>query len=310
MTSSVVPLRTALPRSDASASDERHLRGHIGRDLWRLAKSADAPLTGVAILSRPSIAARGTFRLMFADGSVMKGRRCEHRWQAKRIQEHAAYLDPRHFPRIHRRDGCALLEEWIEGRPLAATADDGVFERSGALLAALHSVGLPQDRRGSALPYIEASGSRVTRGLARLVRLNAITKEDGAAARELAMSSMPRDLVPALVHGDFCGDNMVVDANGRIHPIDNESVIVHVPEYDLARTWYRWPMSGPQRAAYEKGYGDSPAAARFHMHFDFWAILVLVESVLFRHRVAIGTPEVPLQRLRSLLRERRASVRA
>lgn len=300
----------APPGSDASADDERHIRGRIGRDLWRLAKSGASPLTDVAMLSRPSRAARGTFRLTFADGSVVKGRRCEHRRQAERIQELAAYLDPRHFPRIHRRHGCALLEEWVEGRPLAATTDDGVFERSGAILASLHSVGLPRDRRLSARSYIEASGPRVIQGLARLVRLNAVSKEDGAAARELAMSSIPRDLVPALVHGDFCGDNMVVDANGRVHPIDNESVIVHVPEYDLARTWYRWPMSERQRAAYETGYGDSPAVARFRTHFDFWAILVLVESALFRLRVAIGAPEIPLQRLRSLLRERRPSARA
>lgn len=310
MTSSVVSLRIALPRSGASASDERHLRGHIGRDLWRLAKTGASPLIDVAILSRPRRGARGTFRLTFSDGTVVKGRRCEHRRQAERIHELAAYLDPRHFPRIHRREGCALLEEWVEGRPLSETADDGVFERGGAVLAGLHSVGLPRDRRLSARSYLDASGPRVVQGLARLIRLNAITKEDGAAARELAMSSLPRDLVPALVHGDFCGDNMVVDASGRVRPIDNESVMVHVPEYDLARTWYRWPMSPPQRAAYEKGYGDSPAVTRFRAHFDFWAILVLVESALFRLRVGAGAPEIPLQRLRSLLRERRASVPA
>jgi hypothetical protein len=310
MTSSVVSIRIAPRRSGASTGDERPIRDRIGRDLWRLAKSGASPLTDVAILSHPSRVGRGTFRLTFADGRVVKGRRCEHRWQAERIQELAAYLDPRHFPRVHRRDGCALLEEWVEGRPLAEIADDGVFERSGAILASLHSVGLPQDRRLAALSYIEASGARVIRGLTRLIRLNAITKAAGAAARELAMSRIPRDLVPALVHGDFCPDNMVVDASGRVRPIDNESVIVHVPEYDLARTWYRWPMSGPQRAAYEKGYGNSPAVARFRTHFEFWAILVLVESALFRLRVGIGAPEIPLERLRSLLRDRGASVRA
>jgi hypothetical protein len=310
MTWSVVSLRVAPPRSGAAASDARHLRGHLGTDLWRLAHSGTSPLTGVTILSRPARAARGTFRLTFADGSVAKGRRCEHRRQAERIQELAVYLDPRHFPRIHRRDGCALLEEWVEGRSLSGTADDGVFERGGAMLASLHSVDVPQNRRLAARSYVEASGLRVVQGVARLVRMNAITKEDGAAARELATSQRPRDLAPALIHGDFCGDNMVLDANERVRLVDNESVIVHVPQYDLARTWYRWPMSGRQRAAFEHGYGDSPALAGFRTSFGFWAVVVLVESALFRLRVGAGESEIPLQRLRQLLREGRASLRA
>jgi hypothetical protein len=301
--------RIAPPGFDASAGDERHIRAYIGRDLWRLTRSGASPLTEVAILSRPPRAARGTFRLTFADGSVVKGRRCEHRGQAERIQQLVPYLDPRHFSRIHRRHGCGLLEEWIEGRPLSATADHGLFERCGVILASLHSVCLPQERRLAALSYIEASSTRLVKGLERLVRLKAVAKEDGAMARDLAMSRIPRDLVPALVHGDFCGENMVVDATGRVHVVDNETVLVHVPEYDLARTWYRWPMSGWQRAAYEKGYGDSLAVARFRTHVDFWVIVVLVESALFRLRVGTGAPEIPLQRLRSLLRERRASVR-
>ena len=76
------------------------------------------------------------------------------------------------------------------------------------------------------------------------------------------------------------------------------------PEYDLARTWYRWPMTAAQQQAYADGYGAHEHVARFAAHFLHWVLIVLVESAAYRARVGAATVRVPLQRLAYLLSPR------
>jgi aminoglycoside phosphotransferase (APT) family kinase protein len=283
--------------------DDPWTAARLGPDLRDLIRSRGCALTGVEVLSGSRRVARATFRLTFADGAVLKARVCEDRAQAERIEQLVAYLDPLHFPRVRGRHGCALFEEWIAGRALDPPLDRDVFAAGGVVLAGVHSTVLPGALRDRALGYVETSGARLREGLDRLVALRALAGADAAAARALAESRPPRRFAPALVHGDFCGEHMVVDGHGRMHVVDNETVLVHAPEYDLARTRYRWPMSAPERAAYERGYGDSSAAEGFRAHGDFWTVVVLVESALFRLRTGRGAAEIPLALLRARLDE-------
>lgn len=303
------PVRSLRPVSwhlRAPARDGTPPQTQLGNDLWTLAASGDSSLATVTVLSRPGADGRCTFRLGFADGRTLKGRRCEGENHAERVERLCAYLDRRYFPRVLKRHASALLEEWIVGGPLAGEPE--VFRRGGAILAGIHSTKLPENLRAGALSWVEGSGPRLCDGLDELVTLKALRAEEAVSARELAGANAPSGLVPGLVHGDLCAENMLIDAEGRMHVVDNESVAVHAPEYDLARTWYRWPMTAAQRAAYEDGYGRSEARTRFDAHFTFWAIVVLVESAAFRLRVGASDPEVPLGRLRPLLEQKPASV--
>ena len=85
-----------------------------------------------------------------------------------------------------------------------------------------------------------------------------------------------------MIHRDYCAENLLLAPSGRIHVVDNESIDVGPLDYDLARTWYRWPMGPRQRAAYWKGYARYRDPGSFSSSFAFWAVKVLVESSLFR----------------------------
>jgi thiamine kinase-like enzyme len=143
---------------------------------------------------------------------------------------------------------------------------------------------------------------RFDRLLADLVAAEAL---DPGAAREtarLAVLHAPRTASVGLCHTDFCGENIVTDAAGTVFVIDNEGIAVDAYEYDLARTWYRWPMTELQQRAYAEGYGDHDHATRFASHFLYWALMALVESSAVRVRVRAASARIPLSRLAELLR--------
>jgi aminoglycoside phosphotransferase (APT) family kinase protein len=103
-----------------------------------------------------------------------------------------------------------------------------------------------------------------------------------------------------LVHKDFCRENMVVSPDGVVRVVDNETLAVDCPDYDLTRTWYRWPMDPAQAVAYLAGYRRHRSTETLARHFPFWAVAVLSESALFRLRRGLSAA-LPLGRLRELL---------
>ena len=109
-----------------------------------------------------------------------------------------------------------------------------------------------------------------------------------------------------VVHGDICPENMVIDGHDNLRVIDNDSIAQRAREFDLARLWYRWPMTIDQREAFDDGYGLSDVLACYREHFLHWAIVVLVGAADFRSRYELSDASVPLRRLREILvRQRR-----
>jgi thiamine kinase-like enzyme len=102
-------------------------------------------------------------------------------------------------------------------------------------------------------------------------------------------------------HTDFCGDNIVITDGGRICVVDNEGLTLDSPEFDLARTWYRWPMTPTQQRAYAEGYGAHDHSARFADHFLHWALMAVLDSAAYRMRAHAASAPVPLARLTELL---------
>ncbi len=298
----------SMNRALVTGVDDRALREQLGDDLWTLTSRLDAPVARVAALSVARHGPRATFRLALTDGRVVKGRRCGDEAQAVRMAALGAYLDPRHFPRVLERHGAALLEGWIEGQPPSSRGADGLARRAGAILAGVHATALPEALHAGAPSYAESSATRLAAGLEDLVRRQAIGASAGATARELALGKAPRRMQCGLAHGDLCAENIILDAAGELHVVDNETVLVHPPEYDLARSWYRWPMRPAERVAYERGYGRSRAREAFRLHFEFWVVLVLVEALLFRLDVG-ADHQAPLERLSALIRRARAAGR-
>ena len=82
--------------------------------------------------------------------------------------------------------------------------------------------------------------------------------------------------------------------------IDNEGLSVDAPEFDLARTWYRWPMTARQQRVYAEGYGIHDHSARFETHFLHWALMAVLDSAAYRIRAHPASARVPLDRLAAL----------
>jgi hypothetical protein len=292
------------PEHPESRTEPELFKALLGPDLWGLTEDVGTPLlAAVPATTLPSVAAfRAAFRLTFSDGTVLKGRRVNSPDDAVRIEALSALLDTRHFPRILARRGRALLEPWRPGEPLRL--DDrttALFRACGSLQAALHRIPLPQTvghlRRRPANWEL-----RFDRLLADLVASGALDPGAGREIARLAVLHAPGTSSVGLCHTDFCAENIITDAVGAIFVIDNEDICVDACEYDLARTWYRWPMTELQQRAYAEGYGHHEHVDRFADHFLHWALMTLVESSAFRVRTRVPGASIPLERLAELLR--------
>jgi thiamine kinase-like enzyme len=102
----------------------------------------------------------------------------------------------------------------------------------------------------------------------------------------------------ALVHLDFCPENLVIDPAGSLHLIDNEWLCLDAAGVDLGRSWSRWPLPDAAWQRFLHGYArtgpEAPAALRF------WLIAMAARSASIR----LAGPEeglaLPLARLRAL----------
>jgi thiamine kinase-like enzyme len=283
---------------------EEAAAGRLGPDLSALVEDVGVPLIAAALVTTiaSSRVDRACFRLTFADGTVLKGRRVESVGDAERLAVLTALLDARHFPRVIARRGRALLTPWIQGRAFAAGRDaTALMRRCGALHRGIHRRRIDADVK----PLRRRSTDwepRLEKLLDELVMASAIDAGFARAVHHLASHHAPQAARSGLCHGDFCGENMVQDQAGDIQVVDNDSLAVDEYEYDLARTWYRWPLSPAALRAYVDGYGRSEHGIRFAEHFLHWALTVVIESSAFRVRARSPLAHEALARLRALLK--------
>ena len=171
------------------------------------------------------------------------------------------------------------------------------------LLGALHATsGLgdgPLPRAVSTQPTADA----LEADLRALRDTGAIDASLAARLRTAAARHDPRVARAGILHTDLCPENLVLDARGALRAVDNEGMTLGPTGFDLARVWYRWPMSRPEWGAFVDAYArlvdPTPALA----HFAFWKVAAVLKSA--RIRVTQRTPraEVPLRQLASLADE-------
>ena len=276
----------------------------LGEDLEILIRALETPPIATTLISQlpPIHTGRASFRLQLSDGRLLKGVRCALAQDAARIEALLRLMPTQYFPRSVARRGAALLLDWMPG--IALSKDDcttALLRASGRLQAAIHQLDVPER---AAMPLVRRSSAWDTwhdEHLRQLVAAKALTAEDGVALLRLAQRNAPARTRLAICHWDFCAENIVKDADDRIYVVDNETLAVDACEYDLARTWYRWPMTASQRAAYVEGYGESPEITNFDAHLLHFGVVVLAEAAAYRMRVHAPSAQVPLQRLHALL---------
>ena len=275
----------------------------LGLDLWGLIDALGVPVVEVRQVTTipASDGLRGSFHVTLADGQTLKARRLRTPGDVERVTRLSSLLDPHFFPPIVAHRGCGLLTRWIPG--VSMRSDDWTvtdLRTCGRLHAAMHRLPVPRDGAELRRSPIR-SEQRLEQLLDDLVERRALGPGQAYAVHDLASLTAPPTESTAVCHRDFCGDNMIMSANGRVCVVDNETIAIDSPEYDLARTWYRWTMTPNQQRAYADGYGAHEHLARFAAHFLHWALVVLVESAAYRARAGAATMRVPLERLTSLL---------
>jgi hypothetical protein len=283
-------------------------RAALGDDLASLL--AELPVRIESVTPVTSLAARNSrrasFRIALDDGTALKGRRFDSRFEAERFFRLTRHLALPQIPAATAQRGTAAIEPWVEGTKLAEAAIGPDECRGlGALLSTVHVAPAPA---GSEHDIEVARAERQNRLAANLDRLAETRCIDGAFADRIRRGAgpMPAESTIGLIHGDFCPENFVRTESGRIIAVDNETLRFEALDYDLARTWYRWRMDGAQARAFLDGYRSKRPSDAFLRHFPYWAICALVDSIVFRADAGIAGVDDLLRRLDAFLRQRPA----
>lgn len=237
---------------------------------------------------------RHAFRADCADGAAVKARYLAEPEVAVRLGELREGLDPAFAPVIG-RDGATLIEEWVDGRDLAAEEAGERAAEAGAILGALHARPLPDgDARRPSTEWLATARS----DLALLVGGDEVAETAAAALEARLADADPGSFAAALIHRDFCPENLIVDRDGDLRVIDNEWFMVGPPGIDLGRTHHRWPAPVPP-AVWGRFLDGYRTAAPEPPALEFW----FIAATLWGARVYMQHKPARLDPLRLLLSE-------
>ncbi len=285
-----------------SNADSRSLPAGLS-DLLETFRSPIASLECLTAL--PSgVRSHAAFKVQFANGEVVKARQVETAAQADRIRAIRRTLPDDHFPKILAHRGSALIEEWIDGRPVQGEQPEpSTLNESGRLLGLIHCTDPPEDYDFPSLATAENRLAWLERQTRELVERGEMSPREREKTIESAQRHKPDQCEGGLIHRDFCAENLILDRNNRLHAVDNETMRLDVLDFDLARTWYRWPMSADDWKAFLDGYRTHRSSKGFERHFLFWSLSALVDTFLYRVSAATADPHFPYRRIRALLSE-------
>ena len=219
-------------------------------------------------------------RVDACDGTTLKARYVVDAATARALCRLRDGLDPGFAPVIA-QIGPVVLEEWIDGTSLSSHMAAERSAEAGALLGRLHATALDPvhpARRDTAPWHAEAISD-----LAILMRGNRISDADAATIRSELRRRDPGSARAGLIHRDFCPENLVVDRADRLVAIDNEWMMVGVPEFDLGRTLGRWPMADATWGRFLSAHSSAWAPPEA---LGFWCIVAtLMGARVLQQRV-------------------------
>lgn len=244
---------------------------------------------------------RSVFRVELGGGRILKARRLDDEATARRLFEVRREAPPGFAPVLHCH-GAVLLEAWIEGEDLARRpATTAHLIDAATLLARLHATRTVQ---GRPLPATQSTApERAAAEQARSCLVadghlrDAETESIGAALQRLD----PNRALVGLVHTDFCGENMVIDLDGRLHVIDNERMGLGALGLDLARTWYRWMLPPAAWECFRVSYQARMPHDDALRHFAFWVLVATLKSAVVLLRLDPARAHVSIERLRQAM---------
>jgi len=277
--------------------------GPGGAELLAWLRSPVREVAVLTVLGSP-VSPRVAYRVDLADGRTVKLRRAATEERARCFTELAAAVGDPRLARVLARRGDVTMEEWIPGTSLdRLELRDAHLVAGAELLAAIHLADVPAGFPRPRAMSTEAARAGIETALRALLDAGAVDESLAGFLRAVAAERDPRTAPAGIIHTDLCAENLVVDPRGLVRAVDNEALRIGPTGFDLARVWYRWPMSVRAWATYVTAYArladPEPALA----HFAFWKLAAVLHSARVRIRRGIAAAEVPLARLRALARE-------
>jgi hypothetical protein len=243
---------------------------------------------------------RGTFRVVLADGRRLKVRRLTRASKGARFARLVAELDSPHLPPVLALEGRVCVEPWVDGTALSALGVSLRHLRDAAdILGSLHATERLGSRRVRGPRSTRALLHRTASRLAQLGDSGELAPREVAALTRAAARGAPAHALAGVAHTDFCAENLVEDAHGRLVVVDNEGLRLDFLDYDLARTWYRWPMEPAHWSAFLARYARWRPPAD-EASASFWRVAALAKSVQLRVARGTGREGTPIERLREL----------
>ena len=244
---------------------------------------------------------RSVFRVDLEGGGILKARRLEDEATARRLFEVRQAAPPGFAPALHRHRA-VLLEAWIEGDDLAHRAATTVqLIEAATLLARLHATRTVQGRPLPATQSTAAERAAAENALKRLAADGSLrdVESDGIGAALTRLD--PERALVGLVHTDFCGENMVIDREGRLHVVDNERMGLGALGLDVARTWYRWMLPPAAWERFHVSYRARMPHDDALRHFAFWALVATLKSAVVWLQLDPARAHVSIARLRQAM---------
>jgi hypothetical protein len=150
-------------RSDAKARmAPQALRETLGDDLCALVEGLSSRIRGVAPITSLSArrSSRASFRIALEDGSAVKGRRLDSRFEAERLTRLSRHLCLPVIPAVIAQRGTAVIEPWTDGQGLSEIdLSPTDLQACGALLGSIHAAPLPSNAEEE-IAIAAASGRR------------------------------------------------------------------------------------------------------------------------------------------------------
>jgi hypothetical protein len=262
------------PRSAAGiARGERRLAAALQR--LEIKPVSVAPLEAAKPWSRTP----RTYEVVTGGGERVKIRFARRARYAARAQLFTTLLgDPRIRPPLA-VSGTAMVEHWVEGKPLSSVRLDARHVDAAAeILATVHLFG-PRAARTTSRTVTKMRGES-----AALVAAGMLSRDAAGRLDRLVAGSLPPWATWGLTHGDFCDENIVVGADGTLSSVDNEQFGLGFLDYDVARAWYRWPMPAWAEERFARRYGATSGRSCDHGETQAWRAVATVRALAIRLR--------------------------
>ena len=247
-----------------------------------------------AVTKRSGLKERLALRLVLDDGSLLKARRLattEHAESWSRLRRLIG--DRTYLASLLHQEGALVLEEWIEGDTLPMMSlPTEQLAAAGKVLAQLHLLQVPD---GGAAPCTTQI-LWMKELLASLVAHSALSGIQAGQLENKMVQTLPNETLRGVIHYDFCGENLVLNAARGVVSIDHEWLCVGSLEFDLARAITRWNLADESRASFLDAYNRAGGPAS-RERLDWWLLCNKVFAAEVRARRGWPDAQVSVENL-------------